>query len=100
MEKKKKSVSVEPRSWPEAFLGSFLPKIYTPGYSKEESGSPGPKSGSRRSAASQEIRQWGWKPPDQTREVPKPEKQKMHTGANEIKEGLNEVWCRVDTSCV
>lgn len=29
---------------------------------------------------SQEIRQWDWKPQVQTAEVPKPEKQKMHTG--------------------
>lgn len=29
---------------------------------------------------SQEIRQWDWQPRDQTMEVPKPEKQKMHEG--------------------
>lgn len=38
------------------------------------------ESGSRRSAVSQEIRQWDWQPRDQTMEVPKPEKQKMHKG--------------------
>lgn len=63
---------------PTTFLGSCL--IFILQAKTERKTGLTAESGHRRSAVSQEIRQWDWKPQVQTAEVPKPEKQKMHTG--------------------
>lgn len=81
MEKRKgekKSIAMDQEPLPTTFLGSCL--IFLLRAKAERRTVLMAESGHRRSAVSQEIRRWDWKPQDQIAEVPKPEKQKRHKG--------------------